>query len=70
MLNQNKNITADNIVEELRKQVKHYEVETNYGFRYTNTQFFFELNINDRLVLKKSTSSTFPINANIFKKGI
>lgn len=73
MINQNINITADNIIEEIAQQVKHYSEEPNYGFRYGNTQCFFELYINDLPAFKqfkKSTSSAFPINTSILKKGI
>ena len=70
---QNSNVTSKNIVEEIAKEVKYYPVEENYGIRYGNTDCFFEVYVNDLPVFrqfKKSTSSAFPINANILKKGV
>jgi len=73
MINQNINITANNIVEEISKQIKYYPVKPNYGIRYGNMECFFEVYVNDLPVFrqyKKSTSSAFPINASILKKGV
>ncbi|PWN68009.1 hypothetical protein C1638_005285 [Chryseobacterium oncorhynchi] len=69
---QNPNITADNIVTEISKQVKNYPIEPNYGFRYENNQCYFEVFINDFPAFKqfkKPTSSAFEINPFIFKNG-
>lgn len=69
---QNQNITADNIVTEIAKQVKNYPIEPNYGFRYENSQCYFEVFINDFPAFKqfkKSTSSAFEINPFIFNNG-
>ena len=41
--NQNPNITADNLVEEITKQVKHYPSEKVYKIRYSNDNCYFEM---------------------------
>ena len=42
-VNQNSNITADNLVEEIAKQVKHYPSEKIYGIEYSNNDCFFDV---------------------------
>ena len=42
-VNQNPNITADNLVEEIAKQVKHYPSEKVYKIRYSNDNCYFEM---------------------------
>ena len=42
-VNQNPNITADNLVEEIAKQVKHYPSEKIYGIEYSNNDCFFDV---------------------------
>ena len=42
-VNQNPNITADNLVEEIAKQVKHYPSEKVYKIRYSNDDCYFEM---------------------------
>jgi len=42
-VNQNPNITADNLVEEIAKQVKNYPSEKVYKIRYSNDNCYFEM---------------------------
>ncbi|WP_314269211.1 hypothetical protein [Capnocytophaga sputigena] len=42
-VNQNPNITADNLVEEIAKQVKHYPSEKVYKIRYSNDNCYFDM---------------------------
>ena len=42
-VNQNPNITADNIVEEIAKQVKNYPSERIYGLGYSNDNCYFDM---------------------------
>ena len=42
-VNQNLNITADNLVEEIAKQVKNYPSEKVYKIRYSNDNCYFEM---------------------------
>nr|WP_315001654.1 hypothetical protein [uncultured Capnocytophaga sp.] len=42
-INQNRNITADNLVEEIAKQVKHYPSEKVYKIRYSNDNCYFDM---------------------------
>ncbi len=53
MIAQNPNINAENIVEELNKQVKHYDKETYYVFGIGNQMCFVEILINDIPVYKQ-----------------
>ena len=46
-VNQNPNITADNLVEEIAKQVKNYPSERIYGLGYSNDNCYFDMFIND-----------------------
>ena len=43
MITQNPNITADNLVEEITKQVKHYPSEKVYKIRYSNDNCYFDM---------------------------
>lgn len=52
MIKQNPTITADNIVEEINKQVKHYDKEVMYKFRIESKYAFVEVLINDIPVYK------------------
>ncbi|CAM3860091.1 MULTISPECIES: hypothetical protein [Flavobacterium] len=74
MITQNPSITADNIVDELTKQVKHYPSEKIYNFRYENFNCFIEIFVNDILIYKDFTDSKagsgFDINPCIFKSGL
>jgi len=73
MINQNKNITSDNIVDELGKQVKHYDKEIMYKFKVGNEYCYVEILINDIPVYKEFkeplSSTAFDINHTIFKSG-
>ena len=42
-VNQNPNITADNLVEEIAKQVKHYPSGKVYKIRYSNDNCYFDM---------------------------
>ena len=50
MITQNPNITADNLVEEITKQVKHYPSEKVYKIRYSNDNCYFEMFIDNKLI--------------------
>jgi hypothetical protein len=73
MINQNPHITSDNIVEELAKQVNHYDKETYYVFRVGNQMCYVEIFINDISVYKQfnepACSTGFDINHVIYKSG-
>ncbi len=73
MINQNPHITADNMVEELSKQVKHYDKEIMYKFKVGNEYCYPEILINDVPVYKEFkeplSSTTFDINHAVFKSG-
>jgi hypothetical protein len=73
MINQNLNVTADNMVEELNKQVKHYDKEIMYGFDFESKYCFFEVLVNDIPVYKNFTNplsaTAFDINQAVFKNG-
>ena len=65
MITQNPNITADNLVEEIAKQVKHYNDEPIYQVDFEFGHCYIELYINDILAYKnygKGGSSSFTIN--------
>ncbi|RLJ75179.1 hypothetical protein [Pedobacter alluvionis] len=70
---QNKNINANNIVEEITKHIKHYPSEKQYTFTYNNQRCYFEILVNDMPSFKEyeedQTGSAFPINDAIFKTG-
>ncbi|RVU91180.1 hypothetical protein EH230_09865 [Flavobacterium columnare] len=73
MITQNPHITAKNIVEEINKDVKHYNSEIIYKFRYENFDCNYEVFINDIPCFKQfreaRTASAFEINQCIFKSG-
>ena len=65
MITQNPNITADNLVEEIAKQVKHYNYEPIYQVDFKFGHCYIELYINDILAYKnygEGGSSSFTIN--------
>lgn len=70
---QNTNINANNIVEEITKQIKHYPSEKQYTFNYNNHMCYFEILVNDIPSFKEyeeaQTGSAFLINDAIFKSG-
>ena len=74
MITQNPTITANNIVDELIKEVKHYSKEPAYFVSYDNEMCYFEIFVNDIPAFKNFnqplSSSAFQINPNIFKNGI
>ena len=64
-VNQNPNITADNLVEEIAKQVKHYPSEPQYVMHYFNGVCNFEIYINDFKVVKSFNNESFKISERI-----
>ncbi|GEM56121.1 hypothetical protein B0A58_02440 [Flavobacterium branchiophilum NBRC 15030 = ATCC 35035] len=54
MINQNPNITANNIVDEIAKQVVHYPSEKIFKIKYSNDACYFEMYVNGVRVYKKS----------------
>jgi len=64
-LNQNPNITADNLVEEIVKQVKHYPSEPQYVMHYFNGVCNFEIYINDFKVVKSFNNESFKTSERI-----
>ena len=72
-INQNQNITAENLVEEITKEVKHYPKEIMYAFRQYSFNCYFEIYIDDILVAKNFDNllaDSFDINKVLFKSGI
>ncbi|MFK7048336.1 hypothetical protein FLACOL_01260 [Flavobacterium columnare] len=73
MITQNPHITAKNIIEEINKEVKHYNSETIYKFRYENFDCYFEILVNDipcyKDFFEPRAGSAFEINQCIFKSG-
>ncbi|WP_375605619.1 hypothetical protein [Flavobacterium davisii] len=73
MITQNPHITAKNIIEEINKEVKHYNSETIYKFRYENFDCYFEILVNDipcyKDFFEPRVGSAFEINQCIFKSG-
>ncbi len=73
MINQNPTITADNIVEEITKQIKHYPSEKIYKLNYTNQDCYFKLYVNDMIIGRQFITSqggtAIEINNVINKKG-
>ena len=69
----NKHITAENFVEEMTKQVKHFKKETRYFIRPIQTNCVFEVLVNGVLIYKDYTveklSSPKSINHAILKSG-
>ncbi|MBF7090762.1 hypothetical protein IUY40_04290, partial [Flavobacterium sp. ALJ2] len=70
---QNQNITADNLVEEIAKQVKHYPSEKIYHLGYFNDKCYFEMFVDGVRVYKKSNkilgNTAVEINHLLFKSG-
>ena len=69
---QNPHITADNLVAEIVKNIKHYPEEKVYTLDYGNSYCFFEVFINDIPTFKDfriTGSSAFEINPSVFKSG-
>lgn len=65
MITQNPNITANNLVEEIAKQVSHYNYEPIYQVDFKFGHCYIELYINDILAYKnygEGGSSSFTIN--------
>ena len=65
MITQNPNITANNLVEEIAKQVSHYNYEPIYQVDFEFGHCYIELYINDILAYKnygEGGSSSFTIN--------
>ncbi|MBE0390787.1 hypothetical protein [Flavobacterium sp. PL002] len=73
MITQNPAITANNIVDELAKQVKHYPKEPTFLINYERSWCFMEIFVNDMLVYKEfdesMSSTSFEISNYIFKSG-
>ena len=65
MITQNPNITADNLVEEIAKQVKHYPSEPQYVMHYFNGVCNFEIYINDFKVVKSFNNESFKTSERI-----
>ena len=65
MITQNPNITADNLVEEITKQVKHYPSEPQYVMHYFNGVCNFEIYINDFKVVKSFNNESFKTSKRI-----
>ena len=69
---QNPNISKDNIVEEITKEVKNYPKEPMYALRQYAFKCYFEIYIDDVLVAKNFDNllaDAFDINRVIFKSG-
>ena len=70
---QNPQITADNIVEEISKQVKYYDYEPVYQIEFTINHCYAEILVNDILIYKsyeeEGESTTESINYSILSKG-
>ena len=65
IITQNPNITADNLVEEIAKQVKHYPSEPQYVMHYFNGVCNFEIYINDFKVVKSFNNESFKTSERI-----
>ena len=65
MITQNPNITADNLVEEIAKQVKHYPSEPQYVMHYFNGVCNFEIYINDLKIVKSFNNESFKTSERI-----
>jgi hypothetical protein len=72
-MKQNPNISAENIVEEITKQVKHYPLEPRFYIKINNTACFSEILINDIIAFQNFNDKTFStgqeISHLIFKSG-
>ena len=65
LVNQNPNITANNLVEVIAKQVKHYPSEPQYVMHYFNGVCNFEIYINDLKVVKSFNNESFKTSERI-----
>ena len=65
LVNQNPNITANNLVEVIAKQVKHYPSEPQYVMHYFNGVCNFEIYINDFKVVKSFNNESFKTSERI-----
>ena len=65
IITQNPNITANNLVEEIAKQVKHYPSEPQYVMHYFNGVCNFEIYINDFKVVKSFNNESFKTSERI-----
>lgn len=73
MLNQNPSINANNIVDEISKQVKHYPKEPMYAMRQFNDLCYFEVFIDDFPFLQYFGSKiprAIDVNRAVFKSGV
>ncbi|WP_314334733.1 hypothetical protein [Capnocytophaga sputigena] len=71
-VNQNPNITADNLVEEIAKQVKHYPSEKVYKIRYSNDNCYFEMFVDGIRVHKlfvRGGSTAIEVSDLLFHSG-
>ena len=71
-VNQNPNITADNLVEEITKQVKHYPSEKVYKIRYSNDNCYFEMFVDGIRVHKlfvRGGSTAIEVSDLLFHSG-
>ena len=71
-VNQNPNITADNFVEEITKQVKHYPSEKVYKIRYSNDNSYFEMFVDGIRVHKlfvRGGSTAIEVSDLLFHSG-
>ncbi|KQT21565.1 hypothetical protein ASG22_15530 [Chryseobacterium sp. Leaf405] len=72
MIDQNSNITAENISDEILKQVKHYPVEPMYVISHEGNYCYYEIFLDDIPVFKNFDNMVpegFDINKVIFKSG-
>ena len=72
MITQNPNITADNLVEEITKQVKHYPSEKVYKIRYSNDNSYFEMFVDGIRVHKlfvRGGSTAIEVSDLLFHSG-
>lgn len=73
MVNQNSTITADNIADEISKQVKHYPSEKIYTLGYSNDKCYFDMFV-DGIKLTKTFNKALgntavEINHVLFNSG-
>lgn len=69
---QNPNITADNIVENILKQIKHYPKEPIYGMHHEVEKCYFEISVNDMPAFRNfdfNVPDAFEINNTVYRKG-
>lgn len=69
---QNPNITADNIVENIVKEVKHYPKVPTYGMHHEVEKCYFEISVNDMPAFRNfdfNVPDAFEINNTVYRKG-